>query len=222
MNHRQVDRALEAFSPLPLKERLFVRARIFSAPLAAVAARCPEGAILDVGCGHGAMIALLAVGNRGREVLGIDPDERKIAWARSGPGRLSNVSLRQGTIEDLLPELENHFEAIVVADVLYLLPVERWGPFAAACHQLLKPGGVLLLKEAEANRSWKHFKCIAQEQLMVRLLGRTKSSGGLGLKPRRFTEDLLKEHGFAVDEVVDLAAGYTTPHILFVASRRAC
>ncbi len=179
--------ALEAFSPLPLKERLFVRARIFSAPLVAVADRCPEGAILDVGCGHGVMIALLAVGNPGREVLGIDPDERKIAWARSGPGRLSNVSLRRGTIEDLLPELENHFEAI--------------------------------LKEADANRSWKYFKCIAQEQLMVRLLGRTQSSGGLGLKPRRFIEDLLKAHGFAMDEVVDLAKGYTTPHILFIASR---
>jgi len=215
----RVELALEAFSPLPLKERLFVRARIFSAPLVAVADRCPEGAILDVGCGHGVMIALLAVGNPGREVLGIDPDERKIAWARSGPGRLSNVSLRRGTIEDLLPELENHFEAIVVADVLYLLPVERWGHFAGACRRLLKPGGLLLLKEADANRSWKYFKCIAQEQLMVRLLGRTQSSGGLGLKPRRFIEDLLKAHGFAMDEVVDLAKGYTTPHILFIASR---
>jgi 2-polyprenyl-3-methyl-5-hydroxy-6-metoxy-1,4-benzoquinol methylase len=215
----RADRALDAFSPLPLKERLFVRARIFSAPLASVADRCPEGAILDVGCGHGAMIALLAMGNDGREVLGIDPDERKIAWARSGPGRLKNVSLRRGTIDDLLPELEEHFDAVVVADVLYLLPVARWGHFAAACHRLLKPGGLLLLKEAEANRSWKHFKCIAQEQLMVRLLGRTQSSGGLSLKPRRFTEDLLKEHGFVVDEVVDLAAGYTTPHILFIASR---
>ena len=211
--------ALGTFSPLPLKERLFVRARLFSAPLAAVAARCPEGAILDVGCGHGAMIALLAAGNRGREVLGIDPDERKIAWARSGPGRLGNVSLRRATIDDLLPELENRFDAIVVADVLYLLPLDRWDRFAAACRRLLKPRGRLFLKEAEGNRSWKHFKCIAQEQLMVRLLGRTQSSGGLSLMPRRFTEDLLEENGLAVDEVVDLAKGYTTPHILFIASR---
>jgi 2-polyprenyl-3-methyl-5-hydroxy-6-metoxy-1,4-benzoquinol methylase len=217
INRRQA-RALQVFSSLGLKERLFVRARIFSAPLASVADRCPDGTILDVGCGHGALSALLAIDNPGRQIIGIDPDHRKVAWARSGPGSLPNVSVRRGTVEDLLPELERHFDAIVVADVLYLLPVERWSDFTAACRRLLKPGGLLLLKEAEADRSWKHFKCLAQEQVMVRLLGRTHSSGGLTLKPRQFTRELLSKQGFSVREVVDLSAGYTTPHVLFVAS----
>jgi 2-polyprenyl-3-methyl-5-hydroxy-6-metoxy-1,4-benzoquinol methylase len=209
-------RALDIFSGLPLKERLFVRARLFSAPLAALAARCPAGRILDIGCGHGALIALLA-GEPGRTVLGIDPDPRKIAWAQAGPGQLANVSLRQATVDDLLPDLEGHFDAVAVADVLYLLPTEDWADFADSCRRLLKPGGLLLLKEAEANRSWKHFKCLAQEQLMVRLLRRTHGSGGLTLQPRRFTEQLLADRGFAVEEVVDLSAGYTTPHVLYVA-----
>jgi len=210
------NRALNIFSALPLKERLFVRARLFSAPLAAVAGRCPVGRILDVGCGHGALIALLA-DEPGRTVLGIDPDPRKIAWAKAGPGRLANVALRQATVDELLPELEGHFDAVAVADVLYLLPTEAWGNFAECCRRLLKSGGLLLLKEAEANSSWKHFKCLAQEQVMVKLLRRTQGSGGLTLKPRRFTEQLLKERGFAVEEVVDLSGGYTTPHVLYVA-----
>ena len=208
--------ALDIFSPLPFKERLFVRARFFSAPLAALAERCPAGRILDIGCGHGALIALLA-GETGRTVLGIDPDPRKIAWAKAGPGRLANVSLRKATVGELLPDLEGHFDAVAVADVLYLLPTEAWGHFADCCRRLLKPGGLLLLKEAEANRSWKHFKCLAQEQVMVRLLRRTHGSGGLTLQPRRFTEQLLAGRGFAVEEVVDLGAGYTTPHVLYVA-----
>ncbi len=209
-------RALDIFSALPFKERLFVRARLFSAPLAVLAERCPAGRVLDIGCGHGALIALLA-SEPGRTVLGIDPDPRKIAWAKAGPGRLANVSLRQATVDDLLPDLEGHFDAVAVADVLYLLPTEAWGNFADGCRRVLKPGGLLLLKEAEGNRSWKHFKCLAQEQVMVRLLRRTHGSGGLTLQPRRFTEQLLADRGFAVKEVVDLSAGYTTPHVLYVA-----
>jgi len=209
-------RALDIFSALPLKERLFVRARLFSAPLAAIAERCPAGRILDIGCGHGAVIALLA-GEPGRTVLGIDPDPRKIAWAKAGPGRLANVSLQEATADELLPDLEGHFDAVTVVDVLYLLPAKAWATFADCCRRLLKPGGLLLLKEAEANRSWKHFKCLAQEQVMVRLLRRTHGSGGLTLQPRRFMKQLLVDRGFAVEEVVDLSAGYTTPHVLYVA-----
>lgn len=220
MRSRHERRALDIFSALPLKERLFVRARLFSAPLAALAQRCPPGRILDVGCGHGALIALLAA-DRSRTVVGVDPDPRKVAWATAGPGRLPNVSLRQGTVEDLLPELEGHFDAVVVADVLYLLPTERWGDFVDRCRRLLKPGGLLLLKEAEANRSWKHFKCVAQEVVMVKLFRRTHSSGGLALRPRRFTAELLRSRGFSVIEVVDLSGGYTTPHVLFVARAEA-
>jgi 2-polyprenyl-6-hydroxyphenyl methylase/3-demethylubiquinone-9 3-methyltransferase len=208
---------LEVFSALPLKERLFVRARMFSAPLAAVAERCPEGDILDVGCGHGALIALLAM-DGARRIMGLDPDERKIAWARLGPGRLPNVSLQRGEVGDLLPRHPRHFDAVAVVDVLYLLPVARWPSLVADCARLLKPGGLLLLKEAAANRSWKHFKCLAQEQVMVRLLRRTHSSGGLHLQPRSFTENLLMQQGLAVRETVDLSAGYSTPHILFVAA----
>ncbi len=217
MSDPRLSKALAVFDALPLKERWFVRARMFSAPLAALANRCPGGAILDVGCGHGALIALLGVENPSRNITGIDPDQRKIAWASSGPGRLPNVSIRRATVEELLPELESHFDAVVVADVLYLLPVEQWAEFAAACRRLLRPGGLLLLKEAEANGTWKHFKCLAQEQVMVRLLGRTHSSGALNLKPREFTAGVLCQQGFALEEIADLSAGYSTPHVLFVA-----
>jgi 2-polyprenyl-6-hydroxyphenyl methylase/3-demethylubiquinone-9 3-methyltransferase len=105
----------------------------------------------------------------------------------------------------------------MVADVLYLLPAAEWPGFLTRCRTLLRPGGRLLLKETEARRSWKYFKCLAQEWVMVKLLGRTRASGGLNLKPRAYVEDLLRQMGFAVTEVVDLSRGYTTPHILFSA-----
>ncbi|MSR36306.1 MAG: class I SAM-dependent methyltransferase [Gemmatimonadetes bacterium] len=212
---------MRAFAPLPARERWFVRARLFSAPLAEMAARVPPGLVLDIGCGHGALVSLMATDRPDRTVLGVDPDPRKVAWASASVGRLPNVQVREGTGEAVLPAQEAAFDAVVVADVLYLLPVERWEAFLATALRLLKPGGVLLLEEAEGDRSWRHLKWTLQEFVMVRVLRRTRSSGGLALRPRSFTEDLLRRVGFDDVRSTTMSAGYTTPHLLMEARRPA-
>jgi 2-polyprenyl-6-hydroxyphenyl methylase/3-demethylubiquinone-9 3-methyltransferase len=78
---------------------------------------------------------------------------------------------------------------------------------------------VLLLQESEADRSWRHLKTIVQEFVMVRVLRRTRSSGGLHLKPRSFTEALLRRAGFEGVRSTTMSAGYTTPHVLIEARR---
>jgi hypothetical protein len=78
---------------------------------------------------------------------------------------------------------------------------------------------VLLLKEAVANRSWKYFKCVLQEWLMVKALGKTQSTGGLNFRTREFMEVLLHQNGFRIREFCDLSPGYSTPHVLWTAVR---
>lgn len=193
---------------------------MLTAPLADLAGRMPDGAILDVGCGHGALVALLATGRpRDRRVTGVDPDPRKIAWARASVGRLPNVDLCLGTAERLVAERAGTFDAVAVADVMYLLPTGLWENFLRAALTLLRPGGRLFLKEAEGDRSWRHLKCVLQELAMVHLLRRTRSSGGLGLAPRAFTEALLRKVGFEEVRSTSMSAGYTTPHLLIEARR---
>lgn len=214
-----LDRALGLFSALPRAERFHVRARAFSAPLEAVAAHVPLGpvSVADIGCGHGLLSALVALGDSARTVHGVDPDSRKIEWARRALGTLPNVRAEVGTVEELASRRAGAFDAAMVCDVLYLFPEERWSGFLRTVRTLLRPGGRFLLKEAEGDHSWKHFKCLAQEVVMVRLLGRTKAGGGLVLKPRAEVEALLRDAGFRVREMVELGKGYTTPHILYVA-----
>ena len=212
--------ALEVFASLPLAERLFVRGRFASAPLTELAARARGRELLDVGCGHGALLALLAVGHADRHVVGIDPDARKIDWARRSVGRCPNVELRACTIEALAASRPGTFDTVLVADVLYLLEPAAWPPFLAAARRLLKADGRLVLKEAEDDGSWRVTKALLQERVMVHLFRRTHSSGAVGFQPRRVLASALEQAGFDVEEAVALARGYSTPHVLFTARPR--
>jgi 2-polyprenyl-6-hydroxyphenyl methylase/3-demethylubiquinone-9 3-methyltransferase len=209
--------SLKAFDTLPLKERLFVRGRLASAPLEALAERARGTVMLDVGCGHGVLVALLAEGHPERRIVGIDPDARKIAWAHASIGRNRQVELRACTIEALAAERPAAFDCLMVADVLYLLAPAAWPAFLGAARRLLRPGGRLVLKEAEDDGSWRTAKALWQERLMVRLLSRTHSSGAIGFASRASLTDALTTAGFIIDETAPFARGYSTPHLLFTA-----
>lgn len=209
--------SLDVFAPLPRQERWFCRARLALAPLELVAARAVGTALLDVGCGHGVLAALLLHEHPERTVLGIDPDARKIGWARESIGRDPRAEFRACTIETLAAERPGSFDCVLVADVLCLIASSTWDSFLAAAHALLRPGGRLVLKDAENDGSWRARKALWQERLMVHLLRRTVSTGGIGFATRAQLSAYLARAGFVVDEIVSCAAGYTAPHVLFVA-----
>jgi 2-polyprenyl-3-methyl-5-hydroxy-6-metoxy-1,4-benzoquinol methylase len=195
---------------------LFVRGRLALAPLEAVAARVLGTSILDVGCGHGVLVALLVDGHPERHVLGIDPDERKISWARASVGRNEGCEFHACTIETLAATRPGEFDTVVVADVLYLLPQPRWPRFLDAARRLLRPGGRFVLKDVEDDGSWRVTKALWQERVMVRLLRRTHSSGGIGFVSRATWLRTLASSGFAIDETTAFD-GYSAPHVLFTA-----
>ena len=209
--------SLKVFDALPAKERWFCRARLRLAPLEQVAARASGRDLLDVGCGHGVLAALLLHGQPDRRVVGIDPDERKIEWAKSSVGESPNAEFRAVTIEALAAERPASFDSVIVADVLCLIARDTWAPFLAAARRLLRPGGRLVLKDAENDGSWRAVKALWQERLMVHVLRRTVSTGGIGFATREELAGYVTRAGFVVDEITSHARGYTTPHVLLTA-----
>jgi 2-polyprenyl-6-hydroxyphenyl methylase/3-demethylubiquinone-9 3-methyltransferase len=163
-------------------------------------------------------VSLLTDSHPERRLVGIDPDERKIAWARASVGRNPNVELYACTIEALATVRPAAFDSIFIADVLCLVARASWPSFLNAARQLLRPGGRLLLKDAENDGSWRVTKALWQERLMVRLLRRTHASG-IGFASRAEWHDVLAAAGFAVDETI-VFRGYTAPHVLFTAHAR--
>lgn len=94
----------------------------------------PDARLLDVGCGSGTYLKLMR--DLGWQVRGVELDEGAVQTARR-----AKLDVRQGTMDDLDPELDGMFDAITVGHVIE----HTHDPVAAltAASRVLKPGGTL-------------------------------------------------------------------------------
>lgn len=100
--------------------------------------------ILDVGCGEGLMVNLLADDHPMAQVVGVDISEGAIQRGRELVGDNDRIELLAMDILRRTPA--GKFDLIVCAEVLYYLGPERGRRLAARLRELLSPRGVLVLQ----------------------------------------------------------------------------
>ena len=107
--------------------------------------------ILDIGCGGGLLSEPMA--RLGAEVVGVDAAERNVPVASLHADEQGlSIDFRHATAEDLVAEGET-FDAILNMEVIE--HVSDPGAFLSACHDLLKPGGLMTC--STINRTAKSF-----------------------------------------------------------------
>lgn len=110
----------------------------------------PVGDLLDVGCGRGSILKLLA--SRANRAVGVDIDAnaRQLARAELMLAGLPNCSLRKGDMHRL-PFADDEFNTIIIDDVL----VDAQQPVRALSEaaRLLRPGGRLFILESVVKQS---------------------------------------------------------------------
>lgn len=150
--------------------------------------RLPDaGTIVDVGCGQGLMLALIATARqryaagewpgwppppRSAELIGVEPRARVAARARTALENDARVDTA-GALDTPLPSCR----AVLLIDVLHMLPRDDQQRVLAAVHEALEPGGVLILREADASggarflliRIGNWLRGVAEGQLARRL-----------------------------------------------------
>jgi SAM-dependent methyltransferase len=98
--------------------------------------------LLDIGCGTGYSMVWLRERFRFREVYGIDlSPHASVFWRTRG---LDTVALASA---DGLPFAEGEFDLVTCFDVIYQLNDERASAAISDMHRVLKPGGVLFIRE---------------------------------------------------------------------------
>lgn len=211
-------RAVDLYRGAPRATRVHTRLRWWWCPFAAIEAEVPTaGDVLEVGCGHGLLSVHLGLQSTSRRVTGVDIDETKIAEARAAASRLP-AGAADVTFEAVAPGYVPHgaWDAVVIADVLYLLPETDQQRLLVAAAETLRPGGRVVVKEMGATPTWKATWNRWQELLATRVFRVTESVGsGLSFVSPDAMAMWLTTAGLTVSHR-RIDHGYPWPHHLLV------
>lgn len=164
-----VSRATERYATSSLTAWEFANAKLRADPVYRTALQpgmLPGGdTLIDIGCGQGLTLALLAEAREagadagapsGRwpvynRFIGIDTRPRVAALtAEALAGTPTDVLTADAAVTPLPP-----CDAVLLFDVLHMMPIDAQNRVLDAVHAALRPGGVVLVREADANAGWR-------------------------------------------------------------------
>ncbi len=112
-----------------------------------------KGQIFDLGCGYGYLSYMMMLTGTGRTVTGIDYDPEKIAVAANNFSRNDRITFH---CADVTKFRTGHADGFILSDVLHYLTPEKQDELLRTCISNLNPGGVILIREADAALEKQH------------------------------------------------------------------
>jgi uncharacterized protein (DUF2062 family)/SAM-dependent methyltransferase len=182
------------------------------------------GTLVDVGCGQGLTLALLAEARLAAErgewpagwsapprfdrLIGIETRRRVAAIARRALAREAEVIEGDARTVALEPA-----RAMLLFDVLHLLPYDDQESLMAAIAARLEPGGVLLVREADPGGGWRFRAVRAGNRFKALVMGTWRAQT---FEPRAEAEwrECFTRHGFHV-EMRPMGEGTPFANVLF-------
>ncbi|HEX6851779.1 MAG TPA: methyltransferase domain-containing protein [Candidatus Polarisedimenticolaceae bacterium] len=215
-----VDRAAARYASAGRFDFHFVKGKLAGDPLyrgiVESVALPTQGRLVDVGCGRGILLALLAeargvTGHR-LELHGIEPREAAATVARTAL-RGDATIVRGHAGEVAIPECS----VVTILDVLHYLDEAEQDRLIDRASAALSDGGLLLLREADAAAGWpfwavrlgERFAAIARGDLSQRFHWRTATAWRMK----------LERAGFEVT-VRPMGAGTPFANLLFEGRRK--
>ena len=180
------------------------------------------GHLVDLGCGRGILLALLrafeaeaeeGAGPPAMELTGFDVEIKHLAAARIALQAQAKIRRADLTGEDFTPP---ECDTLVLLDVLHYLPPEAQERLLAVAAEALAPGGMLILREADAAAGWRFRATAAGERAMAILRGRWRTR--FHYRSREEWGKLLGGLGLAVEDRA-MSAGTPYGNVLVVGRR---
>ena len=209
------DAVLKIARALPLAERVYARIRfsiLRPKLLSVMDLLLPDaGRILDVGCGFGLFAAYFGQTQPARQIVGIDPDARRVALAQRVSERLGlNHVFVAGDVRTAA--LPGPFDAAYVLDVMHHIPAADQAGVLEGLRDHLPRGGVLLIKDITTE---PRHQLVFTELLDRAMVGWREP---LAYRHHQAWGELLEALGFRV-RIVRVPDVLPYPHVVIAATR---
>ena len=172
-----------------------------------------QGRILDIGCGYGFMSYMLQFAASGREIIGFDFDEEKIAVANHCFSRNGNIHFIKADIRQM------HIgpaDAIILSDTLHYLDPEKQESLIRQCMDALLPGGVMVIRDGDQDLEKRHETTRKTEFFSTRFFSFNKTGGPLHFLSGKTIRNLAQQQNMDC-RVLDMKS--RTSNLIFVISR---
>ncbi len=159
----------------PVLRRLIQVHRPLICPFGEIIAQVPDGAeLLDIGCGSGLFVGLLAHHRDIKLATGFDASAQAISLAKrmqKAHAKHDRMSFEHRSVGTPWPD--QAFDVISIIDLFHhLAPDDQAATFKNAVDHL-KPGGVLIFKDVGRTPAWRaffsrlHDLVVAQERINI-------------------------------------------------------
>jgi SAM-dependent methyltransferase len=187
-----------------------------------------RGALLDLGCGQGLLLALLVAARdqfgRGQWPQGWPPPPLNLTLQgieldpdRASAAQRALVNQARVTQQDVRDTVFPPCSAVVLLDVLLYLEERNQVRVLEKAAAALEPGGVLLLREADAGAGFAFRVTRWSERLLEILRGRLRDR--LHYRSAVQWTGLLEALGFSVN-AEPMSAGTPFANVLFLCRKR--
>jgi SAM-dependent methyltransferase len=176
------------------------------------------GHVFDVGTGRGQVLALLVTLGRAKSGHGVDWDEAKVAEGKralgaSSEGEALPIELDAMDARLARPELS---DTVLLVDLLHYFRHDEQDELLGRAARAVRPGGRLVLREADAERGWRSFVTLLEERFFTFI--RFNRGERVAFRAVRELVALLEREGLSVR--VEPAWGKTPfSNVLVVAER---
>lgn len=179
------------------------------------------GDVLDIGTGRGQLPILLCELGRAKSAHGVDWDASKIDFARHAAE--ARPDGRAPVAATFAREDARRFEAepadtVLLIDLLHYFTIEEQDAILDNAADHVRPGGRLLVREADTERGWRSFATLLEEKIFTTL--RFNRGERVRFRPAREIASRLEARGFR-SEIVPAWGSTPFSNVLVVARRPA-
>jgi SAM-dependent methyltransferase/uncharacterized protein (DUF2062 family) len=221
---RYAPQAEETATPAQKTRFHYVRFKLLGDPIARLIADIEGtgqgalGEVLDIGTGAGQLPLLLLDLGRATRVRGIDWDEAKIEDAKraaAGGSEARDAEFERGDARraDLRPA-----DTVMLIDLLHYFRIEEQNDILRRAAAAVRPGGRLLVREADTEQGWRSAVTRIEEAIFTTL--RFNRGERVKFRPASEIVGILRELGFSC-RVVPAWGKTPFSNVLVVASRPA-